>query len=160
MTVGPVIRTARVDDLPEITRIRTSVRENHLSVEQLAERGITEETIAIRMRSGNLGAWVATIGGAIAAFAMADKTTGNIFALFTSPDHEGRGCGSLLLSACENWLHAHGVATAFLDTDKNSRAVAFYSKRGWTVDHRDLNEVYMKKSIEALGASGVLKPGA
>jgi GNAT superfamily N-acetyltransferase len=141
----PILREARIEDLPAITIIRTSVRENHLSVEQLAERGVTEATIAARMSSGNLGAWVTTINSEITAFAMADKTTGNLFALFTHPKHEGNGCGAELLQRCEEWLVHEGVTRAYLDTDRKSKAVAFYSKRGWNEYDRDSREIWMEK---------------
>ncbi len=140
-----VLRHATEADLPGITRVRTAVRENHLSVEQLAERGVTEQTTAARMRYGTLGSWVVTMKDEIVAFAMADKTTGNLFALFTHPDHEGRGFGTELLSACETWLTSHGVPEATLDTARNSKAVAFYIKRGWVICGGDEHEVFMKK---------------
>jgi GNAT superfamily N-acetyltransferase len=143
----PVLRKARVEDLPEITRIRTSVRENHLSVEDLAARGITHETTAARMRSGELGSWVATLDGQIAAFAFADKTTGNLWALFTGPDHEGKGCGAALLTTCESWLKEQGLTIATLDTADDSKAAAFYAKRGWTEYKREDDEVFMKKQL-------------
>jgi GNAT superfamily N-acetyltransferase len=143
----PVLREARVEDLPEITRIRTSVRENHLSIEGMAALGITHETTAARMRSGELGSWVATLDGQIAAFAMADKTTGNLWALFTDPEHEAKGCGAALLTTCENWLKEQGHATAILDTARNGKAVTFYAKRGWMEYDRDEHEVFMKKQL-------------
>jgi GNAT superfamily N-acetyltransferase len=141
------LRLAKITDLPEITRIRTSVHENHLSVEQLTARGITENSIAERMTSGELGAWVATINSEIVAFAMADKTTGNLFALFTDPQHEGLGCGSGLLSVCEDWLRSHRLASAHLETAKGSKAEGFYARRGWTVDRSDAHDVFMAKLL-------------
>jgi hypothetical protein len=39
------IRDAAEEDIAAIFEVRTSVRENHLSVEQMAEMGITNETI-------------------------------------------------------------------------------------------------------------------
>ena len=99
------------------------------------------------MRSGELGSWVATIDGEIVAFAFADKTNGNLWALFTNPAHEGKGCGTILLAACETWLKDQGVKTAVLDTAKDSKAVAFYSKRGWTKDGSDENDVFMRKTL-------------
>jgi GNAT superfamily N-acetyltransferase len=144
---NPVFREARVEDLPEITRIRTSVRENHLSVEDLASRGITHETTSARMNSGELGSWVATLNGDIVAFAFADKTNGNLWALFTDPAHEGKGCGSALLSKCENWLKDQGLAVAVLDTAKNSKAAMFYAKRGWNEYRADEYEIFMRKQL-------------
>jgi GNAT superfamily N-acetyltransferase len=147
MTVKPFLREARIEDLPAITIVRTSVRENQLSVEQLAERGVTEETISARMLSGDLGAWLTTINSEITAFAMADKTTGNLFALFTHPDHEGKGCGGMLLRRCEDWLRQQGVTRANLDTDRTSKAVAFYAKRGWIEYNCDEHEIWMEKNF-------------
>ena len=66
-----MIREGAIADLPEITRIRTSVAENHLSVEQMAEIGITHDSIAAEMAAGDLGCWVAVDGAAITGFAMA-----------------------------------------------------------------------------------------
>jgi GNAT superfamily N-acetyltransferase len=147
MMADVTLREARIEDLPSITAIRTCVRENHLSVEQLAERGITEETIAARMHSGNLGAWVTTIDTEITAFAMADKTTGNLFALFTHPDHEGQGFGGALLTRSEDWLVQQGISRAILDTAQESKAVAFYAKRGWIEYERDEHDVRMEKTL-------------
>jgi GNAT superfamily N-acetyltransferase len=143
----PILRQSTIADLPEITRIRTSVRENHLSVEDLAARGITYETTAARMNSGELGSWVTTLNGQIAAFAFADKTNGNLWALFTDPEYEGKGCGSALLSTCERWLKDQGVQGAILDTAHDSKAVAFYAKRGWVEHARDEHDVFMKKTL-------------
>jgi broad specificity phosphatase PhoE len=144
---APKLRPASADDMGEITRIRTSVRENHLSVAQLAERGITEETILAEMQTGKLGSWVAEIDGVVAAFAMADRTTGNIFALFTDPDMEYFGCGSLLLSQCEHWLRGQGLEFAILDTARSSRAVRFYTNKGWREYGGDDVEINMRKTL-------------
>ena len=126
-----MIRPGRVSDLPEITRIRISVRENHLSVEQMAELGITHASIATRMAAGDLGCWVAENNATLAGFSMADRTGGEVFALFVDPAHEGKGHGSALLQACEDWLKQEGFAAARLNTARGTRAHAFYLRRGW-----------------------------
>lgn len=104
-----MIRPGQVGDLPAITRIRTAVTENHLSVEGMAERGITQESIAAEMREGHLACWVALEAGDIAGFSMADRRDGSIFALFMAAAHEGKGHGAALLAACEDWLRQHGT---------------------------------------------------
>jgi GNAT superfamily N-acetyltransferase len=126
-----MIRRGAVIDLPQITKVRTSVRENHMSVEDLDARGITHETIALRMNNGNLGVWVAEDENLIVAFSMADKTDGNIFALFTLPGQEGKGYGNALLAECEIWLKQNGLPKANLDTARGTTAHRFYLKRGW-----------------------------
>ena len=126
-----MIRAAILSDLPQITFVRTNVIENHLSVEDLARYGVTEESIASNMTAGFLGAWVAEQNNKIVAFAMADKRDGNIFALFTLPGYENRGLGTGLLSLCENWLRANGMKQANLDTARETTARTFYLNRGW-----------------------------
>lgn len=126
-----MIRTGQPPDMPDIVRIRTSVRENHLSVEQMAAAGITPQSILADVASGALGFWVAEDGGRIAGFAMADRRDGSVFALFMDEACEGRGYGSALLARCEAWLKHHGIAEASLTTEPGTKAHAFYVKRGW-----------------------------
>ena len=127
-----MIRPGEIADLPAITRIRTSVAENHLSTEQMAEIGITHDSIAAELRDGHLACWVAMEGDAIAGFSMADRRDGSIFALFMDAAQEGKGHGSALLAACEHWLARQGHAEARLTTGRDTRAFAFYRRRGWT----------------------------
>jgi GNAT superfamily N-acetyltransferase len=126
-----MIRPGQIADLHAITRIRTSVSENHLSVAQMAEIGITHDSIAAEMAEGQLGCWVALEGGEIAGFAMADRRDGSVFALFMDAAHEGKGHGSALLATCEAWLPQQGHAEAHLTTGRDTKALSFYLRRGW-----------------------------
>jgi GNAT superfamily N-acetyltransferase len=126
-----MIRQARPDDLPAITQVRISVVENHLSVEQMAARGITPEKVIAEIAAGDLGAWVAEENGEIVAFSMADRRDASIFALFTRPGCEGRGHGSVLLAEAESWLAALGHREFWLATARGSRAEKFYARKGW-----------------------------
>lgn len=126
-----MIRPGRAADLPAMTRIRTAVAENHLSVEQMAEMGITHDSITAEMNDGHLGCWVALEGDSMAGFSMADRRDGSIFALFMDAACEGKGHGTALLAACEDWLRQNGHAEARLTTERSSRAFAFYLRRGW-----------------------------
>lgn len=119
------------EDLPAITAVRISVRENHLPVEQMAARGITEETTARAMRDGHIGCWVGDEDGVIVAFAMADRRQNLLWALFTHPGHEGKGFGTALLAEAEAWLRTNGASAAVCDTARHSRAHRFYLKHGW-----------------------------
>lgn len=126
-----MIRKARPEDLPAITQVRISVTENHLSVEQMAERGITPQSVIAEMAAGDLGAWVCEEKEEIVAFAMADRRDASIFALFTKPGCERRGYGSKLLSEAEAWLAARGHREFWLSTARGSTAEKFYARRGW-----------------------------
>ena len=77
-----MIRPGEIADIPALTRIRTAVSENHLSTEQMAEIGITHDSIEAELAGGHLACWVAMAGDAIAGFSMADRRDGSVFALF------------------------------------------------------------------------------
>ncbi len=130
------LRTVEPADLPAITIIRTSVLENHLSVDEMAARGITEAGIAAEMATGNLRGWVALVGGVPAAFSYARRAESTIFAMFVQPGFEGLGLGRRLMAASEDWLFAQGVKDIWLTTDENPaiRAHGFYQRLGWVTD--------------------------
>ena len=126
-----MIRQGQIADLPAITRIRTSVTENHLSIEQMAEIGITHDSVAAEMAEGSLACWVALEEGEVVGFSLADRRDGSVFGLFMDAAHEGKGHGSALLAACEAWLRQQGHAKARLTTGRDTRALGFYLRRGW-----------------------------
>lgn len=128
-----MIRVGTLADLDQITVVRTSVRENHLSVEQLAAVGITQESIGVQMTSGELGCWVADVHGKVVGFSMAKRDTANIFALFMLAENEKQGHGGALLAKCEKWLHDLGHKEANLSTGENTSALQFYKRRGWVL---------------------------
>lgn len=143
-----MIRQARADDLPAMTVIRIAVTENHMSVEQMAERGITPQATLAEMAAGDLGAWVAEDKDGIVAFAMADRRDASLFALFTKPGCEGKGYGSALLAAAEAWLAAMGHKEAWLTTAADSRAAVFYDLKGWrATEEGDPGDTLFRKTL-------------
>lgn len=138
------LRTATRADIPALFDVRTSVRENHLDLARLAERGVTPRSIAGMLASGDARAWVVEDAGRIVGFSMADARTGTVFALFVRPDAEGRGVGHALLGAAERWLFDAGWETIWLQTgeDPRIRAHGFYRAHGWRqvgpADHGDV----------------------
>lgn len=143
-----MIRPIAAADMAEITRLRTSVKENHLSVEQMAERGITPAGILADLDAGDLGGWLEEHDGEILGFSMADKRDGQIFALFTKPGCEGRGVGTRLLEAATRWLAERGLEEAWLLTDARSTAARFYANRGWRLgEMKDHEDVFFRLSF-------------
>jgi len=126
-----VFREATGADLPGISHVRTSVVENALTVAQLEERGITNESVAASFLTDSKG-WVAVQGEEIVAFSIADRATQSIFALFVLPAYEGRRIGSVLLDSALRWLWDNGAERVWLTTGPGTKAVRFYEKRGWT----------------------------
>jgi GNAT superfamily N-acetyltransferase len=123
-----IIREAIGADMPGIARVRTSVRENLLTTEQLAQRGITNASVAASLLVDRKG-WVADCGKEIVAFSMADRADPSIFALFVLPEHEGRGLGNRLLDLALRWLW--DARLVWLTTSPDTRAARFYERRGW-----------------------------
>jgi len=129
-----MIRPGEPGDMTDLLALRTSVVENHLSVDEMAAIGITAETVLASIAAGERCCFVAEEDGAIAGFSMGDRRDGLIFALFTRPGHEGRGHGGRLLEATLAWLKAHGHEAAWLHTAPGTRAERFYLSRGWRSD--------------------------
>jgi GNAT superfamily N-acetyltransferase len=131
VTNGAIIfREATGADMPGITRVRTSVVENALTIVQLEERGITEASVAASFLADSKG-WVAVEADEIVAFSIADRATQSIFALFVLPGYEDRGIGSRLLDLALGWLWNNGAERVWLTTGAGTKAVRFYEKRGW-----------------------------
>ena len=127
---GTVLREVTAADVPAMFHVRTSVKENHLSEPQLAQLGITRQSVTASLDGGTKG-WVAEEGGQVVGFSLADSRDASIFALFVLPAHEHRGHGTRLLSAAVGWLRERCSGTISLNTGMRSSAVAFYERRGW-----------------------------
>ncbi|WP_152048292.1 GNAT family N-acetyltransferase [Aureimonas psammosilenae] len=127
MTIS--IRDAIDDDIPAIFEVRTSVRENHLSVEQLAEMGVTFDTIRKALREQPC-IWVAEHEGLIVGFSMVDVEDACMFAAFVRPEREGLGIGRQLVERAEAFLFERHPSI-WLETNGSSRAAGFYERLGW-----------------------------
>jgi GNAT superfamily N-acetyltransferase len=138
------VRIATPDDIPSIFSVRTSVSENHLDLDQLAERGVTPESMAEMLAREDSRTWVVDGHEGIRGFSTADRESGSIFAVFVSPGAEGRGYGRALLEAAEAWLFAGGWSRISLQTaeEPGNRAHGFYRAAGWELagpaDHGDV----------------------
>ncbi|WP_371866888.1 GNAT family N-acetyltransferase [Duganella fentianensis] len=123
---GPLFRQAVVDDIPAMTQIRLSVRENVLSRPDRITYQMYHDYLAALGRG-----WVAELAGEVVGFAYADKTDASIWALFILPGHEGKGLGGHLLRLATDWLFGQGHARVILSTGGGTRAERFYAAQGW-----------------------------
>lgn len=121
-----LIREATLSDIPEIQRIRHSVRENILSDPSLVTDAHCAEFITIRGKG-----WVAVLGDAITGFAIADLKDNNIWALFVEPNFEARGIGRSLQKTMLKWYFDEGKEFVWLSTEPGTRAERFYRRSGW-----------------------------
>jgi GNAT superfamily N-acetyltransferase len=123
------IRPACPEDTADLFEVRTSVRENHQGVEELAVLGITPASIAALIADRPC-AWVAVADGRIVGFTMIDGEQGTLFAAFVRPEYEGKGIGGALIAQAEQALFRDHT-TIWLETSRDSRAAAVYRHLGW-----------------------------
>jgi GNAT superfamily N-acetyltransferase len=139
-----MLRTATAADIPAIQRVRGSVLENRLTSRTIADDEVLH-AITVRGRG-----WVVEVDGDVVAFAIGFADSGQVWALFVDPAHAGNGHGSRLHDVMVDWLHAAGCARVWLTTGAETRARAFYGRRGWCeVAVRDDGEVEMERFARA-----------
>ena len=120
-----MLRQAVVADIPGMHRVRMAVREN-----RLRSTVITEADYQPAIEKTGRG-WVVEIDGQVVAFAIGNRTNGNLWALFVDPNHEQQGHGRLLHDEMIAWLGSQGLKHLWLTTEPNTRAERFYEKAGW-----------------------------
>ena len=149
----PAVRLAAASDVADMFTVRTSVRENHLTMEGLAERGVTPASVTAALSDDDWRTWVVEENGTICGFTMANSATGGVFALFVSPSIEGRGYGRALLAEAERWLFARGHEVIWLETDRDpsTRAHRLYQSAGWVpvgpAEHGDVRYEKRRASL-------------
>lgn len=134
------MRPAVASDIPAIQRVRASVKEN-----RLVSAVVSDEDVRVAIEETGRG-WVVEEEGEVAAFAIGNPTTGNIWALFVRPESEGRGYGRQLHDATIDWLFAAGLDRLWLTTEPGTRAQRFYKAAGWKlVGRTDQGELRYEK---------------
>lgn len=127
------IRIATNADIEATLDVRGATRENAISRERLAERGITPASLAVEFAQPDHRCWVAESDGRVVGFCIAESKHGEVIALAVRDGCEGRGFGRGLLGAAVAWLREQGVARPFLYTSPRSdwRAFHVYRDHGW-----------------------------
>jgi GNAT superfamily N-acetyltransferase len=125
------VREARPEDVAGIFDVRVSVRENHLDLEQLRQRGITPDSVARDFEAQHRKGFVAEDHGRVVGFCIGDADSECVWALFVLPAYEGRGLGRRLLGAVVDWLWECGAQRVWLTTGPATRAARFYRHLGW-----------------------------
>jgi len=131
--VEPEYRPATPEDAPECFRIRGLTRENALSGQRLHELGITPDSWAKVIRTGELPGFVCTVGGDIAGYCFGDSKSGEVIVLVVLPAYENRGIGRKLLGRVVRQLGELGHERLFLGCSSNPsvRSHGFYRHLGW-----------------------------
>ena len=120
-----MLRQALISDIPDIQRIRRSVRENRLISTSISDEQVRE------MIEKNGRGWVVEVDNEIVGFAIGNAGDGNVWALFVHPDHECRGYGRALHDRMTEWLFSRGLERLWLTTEPGTRAEGFYEAAGW-----------------------------
>ena len=119
------LRPATRADIAGMHRVRLAVRENRLTSTVIGEADYVPA-----IESTGRG-WVIVEHGEVRGFAVGNALSGNIWALFVDPAHEGRGFGRRLHEAMVQWLFAQGLRRLTLGTEAQTRAHRFYEAAGW-----------------------------
>jgi GNAT superfamily N-acetyltransferase len=119
------LRQAGREDIAAMHRVRLSVRENRLA------SPITEADYRPAIEQTGRG-WVVEVEGVVEAFAVGNRVTGNIWALFVEPAHERQGHGRRLHDVTVQWLFAQGADRLWLSTEPHTRAQRLYESAGWS----------------------------
>jgi len=128
-------------------RVRLAVREN-----VLRSNVITEEHYLPAIEATGRG-WVVEVDGRVVGFSIGNADTGNIWALFVDPEHEGRGHGRALHDTMVEWLFSRGLRHLWLGTDPDTRAGRFYRAAGWRYAGKAANgEALYELRNPAMGA--------
>jgi hypothetical protein len=72
-----IFRQIEPKDISELLKVRVSTRENTMTMEALADMGITPKS-TIEALSVNVAGWLCEVSGNIVGFSMGDKNTGEL----------------------------------------------------------------------------------
>ncbi len=125
-------REIEKSDIQYILTIRVSTKENHFSMEDLADVGITPQSVSDWL-DGSIKGWICEISDKPAGFAMGDSATGEVLVIAIYPEFEKQGIGKKLMIQLQNWLFKSGHNELWLWSNPSSkvRAHGFYRKLGW-----------------------------
>ena len=119
-------------DIDAILRIRVSTKENHFSMTDLAEVGVTRESVA-RWLDGSVKGWLCEVSGRPVGFCMADSSTAEVIVVACYPEFENRGIGKKLMLKLHDWLWSfeHEEIWLWSNPDPSVRAHGFYRRLGY-----------------------------
>ena len=148
MSQEGLIRPITQADIPALFIVRPQTRENAMTVEELAEIGITPESISEAIEGSHRG-WLYEQAGEVGGFAMGDAAASELTVMAMLPICEGQGIGGKLLTEVERWLKSEGCDRIWLTTDINPdlRAYGFYLHHGWTDWKIDHGLRFMRKTL-------------
>jgi GNAT superfamily N-acetyltransferase len=127
------VRPAVPQDIAACVVLRGKTRENAVSVQRLAELGITIQSWAAQVQDGELVGVVAENASAMVGYCFGNTRTGEVVVLALLPSHEALGLGKRLLGLTTQRLAQAGHTQLFLgcSSDPHTRSHGFYRHLGW-----------------------------
>ena len=135
------------EDMAAIFGVREKTWHNSNGAEEMAQLGITHESVIESMENSHRG-WLAEDDGEVVGFAMGDKTSGEVWVIAVLKEYEDRGIGRGLMGLVETWLIEEGCEELWLttDLDESYRAVGFYRRLGWGDWKMEDGDRFMRKA--------------
>lgn len=121
-----IYREAQLIDIPQISEVRLSVKENVLSNPALVTYNDYVEYLTVRGKG-----WLCESNGMVLGFSIVDLDGHNVWALFVKPDYAGKGIGKYLHNLMLDWYFKQTILPIWLGTGFNTRAEKFYRMQGW-----------------------------
>jgi GNAT superfamily N-acetyltransferase len=144
----PICRFREIgpDDIDQLFHVRTSVRENAMSMAELAGIGVTPKGTADTL-GRQLAGYHCECSDRLAGFSMANVESGEFAVIAVLSEHEGRGIGRELLRLSEEllWSAGHSHAWLWTGTDRSTRALRLYRGAGWVETAVTDGRIYLKK---------------
>lgn len=135
-------REANVNDIEQLHRVRMAVKENVLSNPAL----VTHQDYINYLTTAGKG-WLCESNGEVLGFSIVGTEEKNVWALFVSPESEGKGIGKTLHNILIDWYFSHYTGPLWLTTAPGTRAEEFYRRSGWSEKGRQANgEVKFERS--------------
>jgi GNAT superfamily N-acetyltransferase len=126
-------KPAPADLSAEYIRLRGLTRENPITSDALRSFGITAESWARDIATGQNSGFIAQSGAQMVGYCFGNSKTGEVLVLAVLPAYEGQGVGQQLLSLLVSLLKDHGHKRLFLgcSPDPEVRSHGFYRHLGW-----------------------------
>lgn len=129
-----IYREATTSDIEQLHRVRMAVKENVLNNPAL----VTHQDYVNYLTTTGKG-WLCESDGEVLGFAIVGTEEKNVWALFVSPEAEGKGIGKTLQNTLLDWYFSHYTEPLWLTTGPGTRAEEFYRRSGWTETGRLAN---------------------